>query len=210
MDEKIKTMKKLVYITVMAFAMLTLMVSCHKDDVEPTPKDPECDSSNTPFQQLYAATLASDPDHVNEVTMDVITHEYTFRLSVAMQVCQIGYQSQPDLYANNIPIDIEIEDMLTSTVVYTGSYVFDDTQTDYVSIPPVSLQANREYTIRRNVTNHNGLMANRIGRLIRHDLGNPITFPVTLGIMTITGADFYGVGSAPADFGIPFIDVVLR
>ena len=200
-------MKTLIYKTLIFGAMFTLLVSCHKEEM-PAPPDPECDSSNTPFQQLYASTFASNPAFDDDVTMDLVTHEYTFRLSAAMQICQIGYQSQPDLYANNIPIDIEIVEAGTTTVVYSGSHVFDAGQTDYVSIPPVSLSAGQDYTIRRKVVNHNGLMTNRIGRMLT--FGGTTPYPVTVGVMTITGSDFYGVGGPVPDFGIPFIDIVLR
>ncbi len=61
MDEKIKTMKKLVYITLVAFAMLTVMVSCHKENI-PMPDVGGEDAGLTPasaakFQEIRARAL---------------------------------------------------------------------------------------------------------------------------------------------------------
>ena len=37
-----------------------------------------------------------------------------------------------------------------------------------------------------------------------------LSFPNTLGELTITGSTFYGTGGPADDWGIPFIDIVFQ
>lgn len=182
-----------------------LLTSCNNDDNQ---NQSTCNTASTEFNQLYTTTLASNTAYDDFTTMDLLTHEYTFEVSSNKTICSIGYQGNANLYAANVPYLIEIVDNSTSLIVYSGSYAFDSTQTEYVSITPVNLTAGTSYTIKRTVTNYLGNIANTVGRILRFN--GPSPYPVSNATLTITASDFYGTGGPVPNFGIPYIEIVFQ
>lgn len=185
--------------------IISTAFSCNNDDNQ---NQGGCNTANSEFTQLYAATLASNVSFTDVTTMDLLTHEYTFEVNTNETVCSIGYQGNANLYAANIPYLIEIVDNGTNTVIYSGNHVFDSAQTEYVSITPTNLTAGTSYTLRRTVTNYLGNIGNTVGRLLRFN--GPSPYPVSNAAMTITSSDFYGTGGPVPDFGIPYIDIIFQ
>ena len=172
----------------------------------PPPPAPPCVTTGTDFQQLYANTVAL-PAHSNVVTYDSEVHSYTFELFATKTICSVGYQSQPAIAAT--PYVIEIYDNTTSTLVYSGSHVFSSAATSYVSIPSVTLNAGKSYTIRRIQTSWGSSIGNTIGRMVINNAGN-VAFPQTYGNMKITGSSLYQNAGTKTNWAIPFIDIVFQ
>lgn len=180
-----------------------LLLSSCSNGTNPLP-NPACSSANTIFNQLYGNVVAL-PGHQNSNTFDTEIHEYTFTFSQTKTICSIGYQSQPAIAA--VPYLMEIVDVNTNTVIYSGNHVFSSANTSYVSITPTLIVANQPYTIRRTIllANAGNSFGNIIGRVV-HQPGALVSFPQTFGIMTITGANFYQNGGPLVNMGIPYID----
>lgn len=177
--------------------------SCKKDNVTPRSA---CDSSNTPFKQIYT-DLTATQGATDDVTMDLETHEYTFNVTSSATICQLGYQSLPSF--NSTPYLIEIFNNTTNQIVYSGSHTFSSGATEYVAITPTALVSGESYTIRRIQTQWNGNIVNTIGRLA-HIQGGTLSFPLSEGILNITGSSMYGTGGPAIDYALPFIDLVFE
>ena len=142
--------KKLIGIIV----IISFMFSCNNnDDNSDLELNQVCDSSNTTFNQLFNNVL-SDPSNIEEDTMDVATHGFTFEVTSNATICGIGYRSQStfELY----PYLIEIYDNTNNVLVYSDNHTFSSTNTEYVSIGPIILTGGNSYTIKRiqnNFTN---------------------------------------------------------
>ena len=201
--------------TVGIFSLLAMtLLNCSPPN--PLPSPAPCVTTGTAFQNLYASTLASNTAYSNQVTMDLITHEYTFTLSSTKTVCAIGYQGNANLFAAAVPYTIEIVDNSSSstTPIYSGNHIFNASFTDYVlPTSTIVLNAGTSYTIRRKAPNFLGNIGNTVGRLCKFSSPSAPTvvpYPVTSGIMTITGSNFYGIGLSAINFGIPFIDLTFQ
>lgn len=170
----------------------------------PPPPPPPCSTTGTAFQLLYNNVVAL-PGHANSNTFDTEIHEYTFTLSANKTICSIGYQSQTAIAGT--PYLIEVIDVAANTVIYSGNQVFSSVSTSYVSVPPIPIIANQQYTIRRTIllVNAGNSFANIIGRVVNQP-GALVSFPQNFGIMTVTGANFYQNGGPLVNRGIPYID----
>ena len=189
-------------IMTLLFSVL-LFTACKKENVTPRSA---CDSSNTLFKQLYT-NVTSTQGATDDVFMDLVTHEYSFNVTAAATICQVGYQSLPTF--NTTPYLIEIFNNSTNQLVYTGSHLFSSTATEYVAITPTALTAGESYTIRRIQTQWNGNIGNTIGRLAFVQ-GALLNFPFTEGNLNITGSSMYGTGGPAVNFGLPYIDLVFE
>lgn len=180
-----------------------IIISSCSNGTTPIPVPP-CNATNTIFNQLYTSVVAL-PGHQNTITFDTEIHEYTFTFSQTKTICSIGYQSQPAIA--NVPYLMEIVDVNTNTVIYSGNHVFSSANTSYVAIIPTLIVANQPYTVRRTmlVANAGNNFGNIIGRVVNQP-GALVSFPQNLGIMTITGANFYQNGGPLVNRGIPYID----
>ncbi|MBC7524626.1 MAG: hypothetical protein H7239_09335 [Flavobacterium sp.] len=191
------------------FGILSTSVGCSSPS-SPTPMPAtSCNNVNTDFQQIYTNTLASNILYDNYLTMDLVTHEYTFKVNTNRTVCSIGYQGNANLYAGSIPYTIEIYDVTTSMPVYTGNHIFNSAYTDYVSITPTPLNTTDTYKIRRIASNYLGNIGNTIGRICRFNSG-PVPYPVNNGDLKILASNFYGTGGPVPNYGIPYIDIVFQ
>ncbi len=187
-----------------ALSFLMFSTSCEPDDG----MDPECDATNSIFSQLYA-DLSTRSNYQDKVTMDTEIHAYTFTLSTTEEVCKIGYQSQPGVASTPYIMEIVDNSTASPTVIYSGSHVFSDTNTSYVTpTSTVILQAGTSYTIKRIQTNWGTNIGNTIGRLVENRQG--MSFPYTYNGMTISSADFYQRGGPVPNFAVPYIDLVFR
>lgn len=169
---------------------------------------PACNETSTPFQAAYAVAT-SVTGAAEHITLDLMTHEYTFRPNTAMTVCSIGYQAVPSL-VNSVPTiaapyKIELIDAGTNTTLSSGLYSFSTTTTSFVPLTtPVSLIAGQSYTLRRTVNNYNGDISNTVGRLVDGQAGQ---FPINpAGALTIIGTSFYGTGGPVLNDRLPYID----
>ncbi|WP_298393609.1 hypothetical protein [Flavobacterium sp.] len=198
-------------IVLLVAATLIVGPSCGSTVPDPVATTPTCTTTNTLFQQVFAATATANPSFQDVSTMDLLTHQYTFTVNANKTICSIGYQGNATLFANNLPYTIEIVDTTTNAVIYTGNHLFGSTATSYVSITPVNLIANQSYTIRRTLPagGYGGNIGNTIGRILRFTSSSSV-FPVTSGGFTITGSNFYGTGGPVVNFGIPYIDIVFQ
>lgn len=188
---------------------IVLLTSCSPNNPPLPPPPAACNTVGTDFQNLYAATLASNALYDNYLTMDLVTHEYTFTVSTNKTVCTLGYQGNATLFASSIPYTMEIYNNTTSTMVYSGNIVFNSASTDYQPITPTPLVAGNSYTIRRNANNYLGNIGNTIGRICRKNAG-PNQYPAANGVLTITASDFYGTGGPVPNYGVPYIDIVFQ
>lgn len=181
---------------------LGFMFGCGEDDDNPNP----CDNTTSEFQSIFQDMITSG--YTDNVTYDTEIHEYKFTLSASKEVCEIGYQSQPGIAST--PYLIEIIDNSANSTLYSNNHIFSSTATSYITpSTTVNLQSGVSYTIRRTIllSNAGNQFINIIGRLARN---NPMSFPYSNGIMTITNADFYQNGGPLTDLGVPYIDLILR
>ena len=198
-------------ITLLVVATFIVGPSCGSSVPDPVATTPTCSTTNTLFQQVFAATATANPTFQDISTMDLLTHEYTFNVNANKTICSIGYQGNATLFASNLPYTIEIVDTATNTVIYTGNHLFGATGTSYVSITPVNLIANQSYTIRRTLPTggYGGNIGNTIGRILRFT-SSSTGFPASSGGFTITSSNFYGTGGPVLNIGIPYIDIVFQ
>lgn len=185
-------MKKFNFFALLLIAS-TLVFSCKK-----TRATKNCNTTNTLFMSLYnsMATSASYTDHV---TYDVLNHEYSFKTSISGTICSFGYQNQTTSPAMpNMAYQIELLDA-SNTVLYSGTHIFSSTQTSYVSVPPISINANQVYTLRRTVLpgSFGTDYLNVVGRVLNTPAYSTISFPITVGNLTITGSKCYDNGYGP-------------
>lgn len=167
-----------------------------------------CNETGTPFQTAYAVATATTGAS-EHVTLDLMTHEYSFQANTAMTICSVGYQAVPRL-VNSVPTIaapylIELIDVGSATTLYSGTHNFSTTATSYVPLPtPVVLTPGNTYTLRRTVNNFNGDIGNTIGRLVDGQAGH---FPINpQGPMTIISTNFYGTGGPVPNSRVPYID----
>jgi hypothetical protein len=209
MKKSIKTQisKSKVSLTLIVFAIISMFsIGC----TPTTPPTPACSTINTLFHQIYTATAAIS-GNVDVVTYDSEVHEYSFTLSANKTVCSVGYQSQPAIATAAIPYTIVLKDNTTSTTVFTISNTFSSTTTSYVSIASTpTLIAGHSYTLKRILTSYAGNIGNTIGRMVKSSSTSSITFPYSVGVMTITGSNFYQNAGTATNLGIPFIDIVFQ
>lgn len=187
--------------------IIPIIISCNDEDDSIVNKAPQCDSSNTTFNQLYNNLVAISPNQ-DITTMDLETHSYTFEVLTNKTICSIGYQSLPTF--NTTPYVMEIYDNTTSTVLYSGSHTFSSTATSYVSITPIQVVVGHSYTVKRIQTNWGSDISNTIGRLVEDSTGANLIFPATLGNLKITGSSFYSSGDPTDNWAIPYIDIVFQ
>lgn len=202
---------KTIIICLAGFCLLTILMSsgCAGNNVPPP--NTACNTTNTLFQQQYNALLSTPSIYTESTTMDLSTHEYSFKVGIgSYTICKVGYQGNTSLQAANIPYIIEIADA-SNAILYSGSHVFASNATDYFSITPVTLTAGQVYTIRRTVSSATVPLNNTIGRIIQKNSGT-MNFPYTTGAgaLTITASNFYGRGGPVPNIGIPFIDIVFQ
>lgn len=211
--------KKLIKMVTIGVPVLLLFValfiigpSC-SDGKELDQTPPECNTTNTFFQQAFTSALAQKPTNTDIVSIDINVHEYTFRVPANRKVCQIGYRSNANIAAANLPYTIEIVDA-ANTVVYTGNHVFSATATSYISVNFVLL-ANQLYTIRRILPNSGylGNLANLTGRIVNFSPTAGI-FPIANSGITVTRTNCYAIGNASStslvNLTLPFIDIVFE
>lgn len=153
---------------------------------------PPCSTDNTMFAQAYNAITGTE-----DFTMDLWTHEYTFSTVENGTVCSIGYKGE----TAEIEYTIQILDD-QDNILYSGLHSFSDTETEYISINPVTLTAGTQYTIKRSIPSYDVGMG--IGTL---KMGTAI-LPYTDEAITIHQARFYGGGGNenPVFNMIPYID----
>ena len=202
---------KTIIICIVGFCLSTILMSSGCSGNTIPPSNNSCNTTNTFFQQQYNALLGNVANYTESNTMDLSTHEYSFKVGIgSYTICKVGYQGNSALQAANIPYTIEIADA-SNTILFSGSHVFASNTTDYFSITPVTLIAGQVYTIRRTINNSTVPLSNTIGRIIQKNSGT-MNFPYTTGAgaFTITASNFYGRGGPVPNIGIPFIDIVFQ
>ena len=210
-------MKNHFKIIVITIFLLTFIVGCTSNASTnlPVAAVATCTTANTDFQQLYKTFVANGvADNLSGFSMS-ITHEYSFQTTTASAICSLGYQSQPAFVNSNYLI--EIFDTVTNSVIASVNGTFSATATSYITLPTaIPLLGDRIYKIKRygpaTVASPNGA-----GRCISNSVTGigAITFPQKLGILIITGSNFYtqnlnGIVSAGPNSGIPYIDIVFQ
>ena len=166
-----------------------------------------CNTTNTPFQGLYALQASTGTDRV---TIDTVSHRYTFKPQVNMTMCSIGYQSPPgapagltykfiltDLSAPPPLQDITLGSWPASTFSATPPFT-----PTHVAIAPVNLVAGNVYKLRRVATGSSSAI-DLIGRVLTDQ--EPY-FPISAPNLKITHSKFYGGGGPLVDRYLPFID----
>lgn len=174
----------------------------------PNPPPPFCSTTGTNFQNLYTTTLGSNPNYSDKVTMDLLTHEYTFTVSTTKFLCQIGYRGNAYLQTNSLPYTMEVYNNTTNNMVFSGSNIFNSTTISYMNASGTLVPGN-SYTVRRTIppSGYGPNIGNTIGRVCVFSPG-PVPYPVNFGVLTITSSKFYGMGGPINNFGIPYIDLV--
>jgi len=189
-------MKNLFKTTLLILLSGVIFTSCKKDVIDPVV---DCSTSQSRDMELFFDALHSSPNYELYETMDLLTHEFTFTTTGTLQICGFGYKSQ----GTTLNYTIELLDN-TANVVYTGNHSFSDTQYDYASIPPLTINAGI-YTLKRTITN-NVNFSDVIGPITRGAGNTNPTFPINLGPnITIDSANFYGLGGPVPNYGVPNI-----
>ncbi|WP_221259469.1 hypothetical protein [Flavobacterium okayamense] len=207
-------MKKHFYLIVSCFV---INISCNSDfdDKIDSQLMIGCDESNTEFQNIYNNIL-QDPNSYDDVSIDLEVHEITISLSSTKNICKIGYQSQ---HSNStIPYTIEIFDNTNNQIVYSGSHLFSQLNTSYVTLnSPITLNANNSYSIRRIQNIISTDLSDLLGRYVFvNDLSNPGTtniLPATSGFLTIESSSSYSIGSTSNNQyldSLVYIDIVFE
>lgn len=168
-------------------AILAIGNSCGGLGVPPTPPIVvTCDSVGTKFITLYNAYAST-----NQYSYDAQVYEYTFKTSVAGNICAIGYQGHPNLVSTNA-YKIDIIETATGTVLNTGTYSFPGANRSYKALSTsLQIAANNSITIRRTVVNNLGNVANTVSNF--KQIPNPFV-PIVNGNLTIISTktyDFY-------------------
>src|SRR5437899_2789064 len=133
------------------FKILTLVILSYLFAISCAPPAPPmsgCDTSNTPFQQLYSS-LTTISDYKDLVAFDTETHEYTFVMDRSGEIGSFGYQSLATTVG--LPYTIELLDS-SNRVVFSQSFKFSAGNTLYASIDPISITAGQPYTLRRKIS----------------------------------------------------------
>lgn len=132
----------------------------------------------------YFADYVNLGNHSINMTMDYATHEYTFQVTEALNLCSVGYQS-----STGIPCVIEIVDD-NNTVIYNDIFTFSTTEQDYKSLPLINLQPNKNYTVRRRFENYNDT-SDIIGKLFHNKDYSSTVVPFTAGKIIISHSKYY-------------------
>ncbi len=187
------------------------IVSCSPPPT-PAPPPAPCSTTGTDFQNIFNTVLGSNSLYDNYTTMDLVTHEYTFKMLATKQICKIGYEGNVNLASLTTPYTIEIWDnSITSAPIYTENQSFGSVLTYYTPFTTVTLNAGSTYTIKRIVNNYGGNIANTIGRICRFNSGGlPSSATATGSYMKIVSSNFYGTGGPVPNYGIPFIDIAFQ
>jgi len=181
------------------FLLCISMVSC----APPAPDEINCNTENTPFQQLYNS-LVSSSGFQNVVAFDTEIHQYTFIMATSGQICSFGYQSLPTTLG--LPYTIDLLDA-HNKIIYSRNAVFTAGNTFYEAVGSIPIIKGQRYTLRRTILLENvgNKFTNLMGRAVIQN-GSLMSFPITVGKMTITGSAFFENGEPMENAGIPFID----
>jgi len=188
-----------------ALLLLTILLfnSCNSDNETEPEINTICDNTYSEFQTIFSNLIADS--YINVVTMDHLTHEYTFKVSSQKEVCELGYQSYPEIEIK--PYLIEIYDNTNSRLIYNDEHIFSSDSTSYaMPSETITLQPNISYTISRTQNNWNSNIVNVIGRMAYK---TTMEFPYSVGDLTITSSNFHSgdFGSLPNN-ALPFIDII--
>ena len=189
----------------LSLAILILAVTgCNKNDDSVS----KGTGTNSDFDQLYM-NYASSSAYKDERKMDAEVHAYTFQVSRAHTIYQIGYQSEPAI--STTPYLMEIYDSTSARLLYSGAHTFSPTATSYVSIAPVAVMPGHKYIVRRIQTNWGSILSNAIGRILDYKTPSRAAarsiFPTTVGDLTVSGSIFYGKAGPIYELGLPYIDL---
>ncbi len=177
-------------------ASTILFFSCGSNDNDPTDN---CETLNSPIVQLFSSLVSNTTDYIDEPEwMDLETHEYNVTINVSGEICSIGYQN-PSTYTGDYLMEI-----IGPNGTYAGVHTFSQTATEYISIPPIQVNAGDTFTIRRTIQTYTNLNET-VGRMIRRTNSANIAFPINLGNTTINSSNFYGAGGPVPNIGIPYI-----
>lgn len=157
-----------------------------------------CDEENANMEN-YFADYVNLGNHSINMTMDYATHEYTFQVTEALNLCSVGYQS-----STGIPCVIEIVDE-NNTVLYNNIFTFSTTEQDYKSLPLINLKPNKNYTVRRKFENYNDT-SDIIGKLFHNTDYSSTVVPFTAGKIIISHSKYYELnGTIISKSMIPYI-----
>ena len=157
-----------------------------------------CDEGNANMEN-YFADYVNLGNHSINMTMDYATHEYTFQVTEALNLCSVGYQS-----STGIPCVIEIVDE-NNTVLYNNIFTFSTTEQDYKSLPLINLKPNKNYTVRRKFENYNDT-SDIIGKLFHNTDYSSTVVPFTAGKIIISHSKYYELnGTIISKSMIPYI-----
>lgn len=157
-----------------------------------------CEEENANMEN-YFADFINTGNYLFQTTMDTRTHEYTFHVTEALNLCSVGYQT----YTGK-PCVIEIVDE-NNTVIYSDIFTFSKTEQDYKSLPLINLQPNKNYTIRRRFENYDNT-SDLIGKLFQNRNYSSSVVPFNSEKIIITQAKYYDVyTSTIVTNSIPYI-----
>ena len=144
-----------------------------------------CEEENANMENFFADYINTG-NYLFQTTMDLRTHEYTFHVTEALNLCSVGYQT----YTGK-PCVIELVDE-NNTVLYSNVFTFATTHQDYKNLPLINLQPNKNYTIRRRFENYNNT-SDLIGKLFQNKNYSSSVVPFNAGKIIITQSKYYDV-----------------
>src|SRR5690554_1629282 len=138
-------------------------------------------------------------------TMDLITHEYTIQINEDGEICSVGYQN-PNTWTGEYTMEVINE---TTSDSYSGTHSFSQTQLEFQSITPVTVNSGDVITVKRSILNHSNLNET-IGNIFQNVDYSNIAYPITQGNIEFISSNFYGDGGPVPNYGQPYIPLGFR
>lgn len=175
---------------------LLLFTSCDNDN---DPYNNVCEDNYVNDAITNAFSVANGYDDLPEF-MDLETHQYRIKINADGEICTVGYQN-PSTWTGDYIIEIINE---TTSMSYSGTHSFSQTQLDYQNINPVAVSSGDIIRVLRTIINNTN-MNETAGRVLRKSNFSNVPYPIIQGNVEFLSSDFYGSGGPVPNFAQPYI-----
>lgn len=177
-------------------SILIFFISCDNDN---DPTNNVCDENYITANITDAFSTANGYNNLAEF-MDLKTHMYKIKINSNGKICSVGYQN-PSVWTGNYIIEIINE---TTNATYSGTHSFSQSQLDYQSITPVTVNSGDIIVVMRTIVGNSNLNQT-VGRILRKSNNSNVPYPITQGNVEFLSSDFYGSGGPVPNYGQPYI-----
>lgn len=187
---------KAIYLGILFIFGISTFTSCSQNNHEPINV---CENNYGSTALTTVFSVANGYDNLPEY-MDLKTHQYRIKINADGEICSVGYQN-PIAWSGDYTIEIINE---TSSVSYSGTHSFSQTQLEYQSITAVPVSSGDIIKVMRTISN-NTTLNETTGRILRKSDFTNVSYPITHGNMEFLSSDFYGSGGPLPNFAQPYI-----